>query len=99
MPVQQGPIARLRAVASACITTVPFWQNTNGTFVDNWFKYCGTPSPVAPATPTAGTGVDRIPHEFYAGSVTPAHGCRVQTHTAHRYLGFARHEGITSPAP
>ncbi|HZT32859.1 MAG TPA: hypothetical protein VFA33_23435 [Bryobacteraceae bacterium] len=83
----------------AAFATVPFWQNTNGTFVDNWFIGCGNPTPVAPTDPTAGTSVDHMPHEFYVGSVTPARGCRVQTHTAHRYLGFARHEGIVSPAP
>jgi hypothetical protein len=83
----------------AAFITVPFWRNTNGTFPDNWFKFCGTPSPVAPGAPGAGTGVDRIAHEFYVGSETPGRGCRVQTHTAHRYLGFTRHEGITSPAP
>lgn len=83
----------------AAFITVPFWANTNGTFVDNWFQSCGNPAPVAPGSANAGTGVDRIPHEFYVGSQTPALGCRVQTHTAHRYLGFARHEGVTSPAP
>jgi hypothetical protein len=40
-----------------------------------------------------------MPHEFYVGSDVPTHGVRVQTHTAHRYLGFARHEAITTPAP
>jgi hypothetical protein len=82
----------------AVFTTVPFWRNTNGKFVDNWFTSCGTPAP-APGGPTAGTGVDRMPHEFYVGSDTPGRGVRVQRHTAHRYLGFARHEGITTPAP
>lgn len=83
----------------AAFSTTPFWRETNGTFVDNWFHFGGTPSPVAPAAPNAGQGVDRIPHEFYIGSETPGKGCRIQTHTAHRYLGFARHEGITTPAP
>lgn len=83
----------------AAFITVPFWENTNGTFVDNWFKFCGTPSPVVPGAAGAATGVDQIPHEFYVGSTTPALGCRVQTHTAHRYLGFTRHENITTPAP
>jgi len=86
-------------VSPATFITNPFWANTNGTFVDNWFVFCGAPSPVAPGAANAATGVDRIPHEFYVGSTTPARGCRVQTHTAHRYLGFTRHEGVTSPAP
>jgi hypothetical protein len=83
----------------AAFITTPFWENTDGTFVDNWFQSCGTPSPVAPGAAGAATGVDQIPHEFYVGSTTPALGCRVQTHTAHRYLGFTRHENITTPAP
>jgi len=83
----------------AVFTTVPFWRNTNGTFVDNWYISCGTPSPVAPGAVGAASGVDRMPHEFYVGSDVPARGCRVQTHIAHRYLGFTRHESITTPAP
>ncbi len=83
----------------AAFATVPFWENTNGTFVDNWFVACGNPAPVAPTAANANTGVDQLPHEFYVGSKTPAKGVRVQTHTAHRRLGFARHEGITTPAP
>jgi len=83
----------------AAFVTTPFWENTNGTFIDNWFVSCGNPAPVAHAAANANTGVDRIPHEFYVGSKTPGRGVRVQTHTAHRYLGFARHENITTPAP
>jgi hypothetical protein len=83
----------------AVFATVPFWANTNGTFVDNWFIGCGTPSPVAPGTPTAGQTVDHLAHEFYVGSQTPAKGCRVQAHTAQRFLGMARHINIRSPAP
>jgi hypothetical protein len=83
----------------AAFITTPFWENTNGTFIDNWFISCGNPAPVAHAAANANTGVDRIPHEFYVGSKTPGRGVRVQTHTAHRYLGFARHENITTPAP
>jgi hypothetical protein len=85
-------------VNPGAFATVPFWRNTNGTFVDNWFVACGNPPP-APGTPGAGTGVDRMPHEFYVGSDVPAHGVRVQAHTAHRYIGFARHEAIRTPAP
>lgn len=86
-------------VSPAAFITTPFWENTNGTFIDNWFVFCGSPSPVAPGAANAATGVDQIPHEFYVGSTTPALGCRVQTHTAHRYLGFTRHENVTTPAP
>jgi hypothetical protein len=83
----------------AAFATVPFWSQTRGTFVDNWFVSCRNPSPVAPGNPAAGQGVDRIPHEFFVGSTTPGKGCRVQTHTAHRYRGRTRHEGVVSPAP
>ena len=76
----------------------PFWPETNGVFVDSWFVSCGNPDP-APGTPLAGQSVDHMPHEFFVGSRTPARGVRVQTHTAHRYRGYARHEGITTPAP
>jgi hypothetical protein len=86
-------------VSPAKFTTVPFWEKTKGTFVDNWFEACGTPSPVAPGTPTAGQKVDHLAHEFFVGSKTPAKGCRVQTHIAQRYLGMARHINIKSPAP
>lgn len=89
-------------VDPSSFSTVPFWSSSKtsgGTFVDNWYVWGGMPSPVAPSDPGANTSVDRIPHEFYVGSQTSAHGCRVQTHTAHRYLGYARHEGITTPAP
>lgn len=83
----------------AAFSTTSFWRETDGAFVDNWFHFGGTPSPVAPGAPTAGQSVDRIPHEFYVGNETSGKGCRVQTHTAHRYLGFARHEGIRTPVP
>lgn len=86
-------------VNPAAFATVPFWANTNGTFVDNWFVSCGTPAPVAPGTATAGQSVDRLPHEFYVGSQTPARGVRVQRHVAHRYLGGADHENVVTPAP
>lgn len=86
-------------VSPAAFITTPFWPDTNGTFVDNWFVSCGAPAPVAPGNALAGQGVDRIPHEFYVGSRTPGRGCIVQRHTAHRYQGRTRHEGITSPVP
>jgi hypothetical protein len=86
-------------VAPAAFATAAFWANTNGTFVDNWFESCGAPAPVAPGTPNAGQAVDHIAHEFYVGSQTPAHGCRVQTHTAQRFRGMARHINVVSPAP
>ncbi len=86
-------------VNPAAFATVPFWENTNGTFVDNWFVSCGNPAPVAPGTPNAGQAVDHMAHEFYVGSKTPARGCRVQTHTAQRNLGMARHTNIVTPAP
>jgi hypothetical protein len=83
----------------AAFATTPSWPNTNGTFIDNWFQSCGTPSPVAPGAANAGQKVDHMEHEFYVGSTSPGKGCRVQKHTAQRYLGFARHENITTPAP
>lgn len=83
----------------AAFATVPFWANTNGTFVDNWFIACGNPAPLAPGTPNAGQSVDRLPHEFWVGSRTPAHGVRVQRHVAHRYRSFAEHENVVTPAP
>jgi hypothetical protein len=86
-------------LSPAAFSTVPVWPNTNGTFIDNWFQSCGSPAPVAPTAANANTSVDRMTHEFYVGSETPGRGCRVQRHTAHRYLGFARHENITTPAP
>jgi hypothetical protein len=86
-------------VSPAAFITTPFWPNTNGTFIDNWFVSCGAPPPVAPGNALAGQGVDQIPHEFYVGSQTPGRGCIVQRHTAHRYRGRTRHENITSPVP
>jgi hypothetical protein len=73
--------------------------NTNGTFIDYWSVWCGTPTPVAATDSTASTGVDKLSHEFYVGSKVAGKGIRVQTHTAHRYLGYTRHENITTPAP
>jgi hypothetical protein len=43
--------------------------------------------------------VDHMAHEFFVGGPTPGKGCRVQKHTAQRFRGMARHEGIVSPAP
>ncbi|HUW53015.1 MAG TPA: hypothetical protein VMV99_06330 [Rhodanobacter sp.] len=83
----------------AAFATVPFWPDTNGTFVDNWFIACGNPPPLAMGVPNAGQSVDRLPHEFWVGSRTPAHGVRVQRHVAHRYRAFADHENVVSPAP
>ncbi|MFL6331858.1 MAG: hypothetical protein ACJ754_00785 [Pyrinomonadaceae bacterium] len=41
---------------SSAITSGASWPNTNGTFVDNLFKCCGTPPPSSPApTPTGVT--------------------------------------------
>ncbi|HST57094.1 MAG TPA: hypothetical protein VLK84_00310 [Longimicrobium sp.] len=86
-------------VTPASFSTVPVWPQTNGTFEDHWMVWCGTPSPVAPTAANANTSVDHMPHEFYVGNTVPGSGCRVQTHTTHRYLGYARHEGIVTPAP
>jgi hypothetical protein len=86
-------------VSPAAFITTPFWANTDGTFVDNWFVFCGNPAPVAPINAAAGQGVDQMKHEFYVGSTTPGKGCIVQQHVAHRYLGRARHESIISPVP
>jgi hypothetical protein len=86
-------------VNPASFSSTPYWENTNGTFTDYWSVWCGTPTPVAPTDPAAGTGVDKLSHEFYVGSKVAGKGIRVQTHTAHRYLGYTRHEGITTPAP
>jgi hypothetical protein len=71
------------------------WPETDGTFTDTWAVWCGAPMPVAPGAPTAGQSVDRLVQEFYIGGNAPGKGCRVQHHTAHRYLGFARHEAIS----
>jgi len=86
-------------VSPAAFITTPFWANTNGTFIDNWFVFCGTPSPVATASPNALDLVDHMDHEFYVGSQTPGRGCRVQTHTAQRLRAFAEHNNIVTPAP
>jgi len=84
----------------ASFSTTPSWPNTNGTFIDNWFVWGGyTPAPVAPTAANANQSVDHMAHEFYVGSTVAGRGVRVQTHTAHRYRGYARHEGITTPAP
>jgi hypothetical protein len=79
--------------------SAPDWRNTNGTFIDYWWVWGNAPLPVSPGDPHDNDSVDRTPHEFYIGSPTPGRGCRVQTHTAHRYLGHTVHEGIVSPAP
>ena len=77
----------------------PFFENVKGSFTDRWAYWCGHPHPVSPDNPTAYIGIDQIPHEFYVGSEKPGLGVRVQKHIAHRYLGYTRHEKITSPAP
>lgn len=82
----------------AAFVTTPFWANTNGTFVDNWFISGGNPSP-DPGGPNHAQAVDHMAHEFYVGSQTPGRGCRVQRHTAQRYRGYADHESIVTPAP
>jgi hypothetical protein len=86
-------------VSPASFSTVPVWPNTDGTFIDFWTVWCGTPSPVNPGDPHDNDSVDRLEHEFYVGSRTSGRGCRVQTHTAHRYLGHTLHESIRTPAP
>jgi hypothetical protein len=75
------------------------WRNTNGTFIDYWWVWGNAPLPVNPGDPHDNDSVDRAAHEFYIGSPSPGRGCRVQTHTAHRYLGHTEHENITTPAP
>jgi hypothetical protein len=70
--------------AGFCGTSV--WRNTDGTFIDFWWVWGNTP-------------LDRLAHGFYMGGTTSGAGCRVQTHTAHRYLGHTEHENITTPAP
>jgi hypothetical protein len=82
----------------ATFSTRPYWPNTNGTFVDHWFRYGGTPAP-DPNGPNHAQAVDHMAHEFYVGSRTPGRGCRVQRHTAQRYRGYADHENIVTPAP
>jgi hypothetical protein len=77
----------------------PTWPNTDGTFVDDWAHWGGTPPSVTPTEPNAGEKVDHMAHEFFVGGPTPGKGCRVQKHTAQRFRGMARHEGIVSPAP
>jgi hypothetical protein len=86
-------------VSPASFATVPVWPNTDGTFIDYWWIACGTPSPVNPGDPHDNDSVDRLQHEFYVGSRTSGRGVRVQTHTAHRYLGHTVHENIRTPAP
>jgi hypothetical protein len=82
----------------ATFHTRPYWPNTNGTFVDHWYRYGGNPSP-DPSGPNRAQAVDHMAHEFYVGSQTPGRGCRVQRHTAQRYRGYADHENIVTPAP
>lgn len=79
--------------------STPDWRNTNGTFIDYWWVFGDPPLPLNPGDPHDNDSVDRTAHEFYVGSPTPGRGCRVQTHTAHRYLGHTEHENIVSPAP
>lgn len=79
--------------------STPDWRNTDGTFIDYWWVFGDPPLPVNPGDPHDNDSVDRAPHEFYIGSPNPGKGCRVQTHTAHRYLGHTVHENIASPAP
>jgi hypothetical protein len=83
----------------AAFATTPYWANTNGTFVDNWYISCGNPSPVAMSSANATDPVDHMDHEFYVGSQTPGRGCRVQKHTAQRLRAFAEHNNIITPAP
>lgn len=86
--------------SGAAVTSGSSWPNTNGTFVDNLFKCCGTPAPIQnAANPNWGDKVFHMPHEFFVGSTTSGRGCRVQTHTLQFYRGTADHENITSPAP
>ena len=75
------------------------WRNTGGTFIDYWWVFGDPPLPLNPGDPHDNDSVDRTAHEFYVGSPIPGKGCRVQTHTAHRYLGHTMHENIVSPAP
>jgi hypothetical protein len=82
----------------AQFATTPYWPNTDGTFVDNWYHYGGNPLP-DPGGADHGQAVDHMTHEFYVGSQTPGRGCRVQRHTAQRYRGYADHENVVTPAP
>ena len=86
-------------VSPASFSSVPVWPNTDGTFIDFWTVWCGTPAPVNPGDPHDNDSVDRLEHEFYVGSRTSGRGVRVQKHTAHRYLGHTVHENIHTPAP
>jgi hypothetical protein len=80
------------------------WHNTDGTFIDYWWV-CDTattplnPTALNPGDPHDGDSVDRTAHEFYVGRNVPGRGCRVQRHTAHRYLGHTEHENVVTPAP
>jgi hypothetical protein len=94
--VDDRPNSWWRPVAAP---SAPDWRNTNGTFIDYWWVWGNAPLPVHPGDPHDNDSVDRAAHEFFIGSPTPGRGCRVQTHTAHRYLGHTVHENITTPAP
>jgi hypothetical protein len=83
----------------AAFSSTSVWRNTDGTFIDFWWVWGNTPLPVNPGDPHDNDSVDRLAHEFYVGGTTSGTGCRVQTHTAHRYLGHTEHENITTPAP
>ena len=83
----------------AAFVSTPVWPNTDGTFIDYWWVWGGNPAPVNPGDPTDNQSVDHMTHEFYVGGTAAARGCRVQTHTAHRYLGHTEHENIVTPAP
>jgi len=83
----------------AAFVSVPVWPNTDGTFIDYWWVWGGHPAPVNPGAAHDGDSVDHMTHEFYVGGRTAATGCRVQTHTAHRFLGHTEHENIVTPAP
>jgi hypothetical protein len=80
-------------------SSVPVWPNTDGTFIDYWWVCGGSPAPVNPGDAHDNDGVDRMTHEFWVGGSTAGTGCRVQTHTAHRFLGHTVHENIVTPAP
>ena len=75
------------------------WQNTDGTFIDYWWVYGDPALPLNPGDAHDDDSIDRTAHEFYVGCNDPVRGCRVQTHTAHRYLGHTEHENVVTPAP
>jgi len=85
--------------AGAPMTAGSSWPNTNGTFIDNLYKCCGIPAPVAVSSPNWGDKVYHEPQEFFVGSSVSGRGCRVQVHRLQFYRGYADHENIRSPAP